>query len=256
VNDEVFINPWKLFHGSQVPNWLLERKEVSPGAKLCYARLCQYAGENGSCYPALDTLAKEMGVSVDSVTRYVQELVKEGLIKSVRRGFKKSNVYFFKPHEWISAWFSLRNMRIPESVKMPDHESANMPTPESAEMRHKEIQGEESHLRESGEAATAPSKVNGKRAGVRNTEVTPEWLAGLKDLYLGIDVDRESKKALAWVRERPGRQYSRKFVLNWLNRATPGAGGKTANAKPKAASITDFLTDDFQAQKPNEKGTP
>jgi hypothetical protein len=56
------INPYKLFVGSFIPNWLLKREEISQGAKLCYARLCQYAGEDGECYPSQKKLAEALGI--------------------------------------------------------------------------------------------------------------------------------------------------------------------------------------------------
>jgi hypothetical protein len=45
------INPFRLFVGSMIPNWLQCRPEVSQGAKLAYARLAQYAGKDGGCLP-------------------------------------------------------------------------------------------------------------------------------------------------------------------------------------------------------------
>ena len=42
-----YINPYKLFQGGFIPNWLMERKseEINPNAKLVYSRLLQYAYE-------------------------------------------------------------------------------------------------------------------------------------------------------------------------------------------------------------------
>ena len=40
---KAYFNPYKLFVGSFIPEWLERRKEISPGAKLCYARLLRHA---------------------------------------------------------------------------------------------------------------------------------------------------------------------------------------------------------------------
>ena len=74
-------NPYKLFNGSFVPNWLLRRKDVTQGAKLLFARLSQYAGENGACFPSQSTLSEELGVSVSQIKRYAAELIQEKLIE-------------------------------------------------------------------------------------------------------------------------------------------------------------------------------
>lgn len=90
-----------MFVGSMIPNWLQCRAEISQGAKLAYARLAQYAGERGKCFPKQRTLATELGVSERTVRDYLRELVEFALIESEQRGLKKSNLYFFLDHPWI-----------------------------------------------------------------------------------------------------------------------------------------------------------
>jgi DNA-binding transcriptional ArsR family regulator len=97
------INPYKMFHGSFIPEWLEERpiKEISIGAKLIYARLTRYAGKYGDCFPKLEKISESTGVSVSQVQRYIKELKKIGLIESSRLGKKCSNRYFFLEHKWM-----------------------------------------------------------------------------------------------------------------------------------------------------------
>ena len=95
------INPWRLFFGAMIPNWLLCRAEVGQGAKLCYARLMQYSGEGGRCYPKQKTLAPELGVSSRQVRGYLTELAQFGLIESEQHGLCRSNDYYFLDHPWI-----------------------------------------------------------------------------------------------------------------------------------------------------------
>lgn len=96
----IVFNPWKLFRGLYVPEWLAERPEVSPGAKLCYGRLLRYAGRKGVAYPSVRTLGKALGVSERQVSRYLSELRKHGLIHvTVRRAH--SALYEFLLHPWF-----------------------------------------------------------------------------------------------------------------------------------------------------------
>jgi hypothetical protein len=94
--------PFKQFTGAMIPNWLMERKEVSLGAKLCFARLAQHEGRAGICKPKLKTLAAELGVSIASVKLYLAELLSIPLIESKQRGCMLSNEYFFVIHPWVS----------------------------------------------------------------------------------------------------------------------------------------------------------
>jgi hypothetical protein len=97
------ISPWRMFIGSMIPNWLLCRKEVSPGAKLTYARLTQYAGKHGRCFPKQRTLAGELGVTERTARSYLHELVSLKLIEIKQLGLQKPNRYFFLDHPWIDA---------------------------------------------------------------------------------------------------------------------------------------------------------
>jgi hypothetical protein len=90
-----------MFIGSMVPNWLQCRPEISQGAKLAYARLTQYAGQDGDCFPKQATLAAELGKSERMVNEYIRTLVKCGLIEIERPGLGMSNRYFFLEHPWI-----------------------------------------------------------------------------------------------------------------------------------------------------------
>jgi hypothetical protein len=95
------INPHRSFVCSLVPNWLLCRKEVSHGAKLTYARLCQFAGQDGACFPSQQTIAREIGAAARSVRDYLSELETHGLIERERRGLRRTNLYHFLHHHWI-----------------------------------------------------------------------------------------------------------------------------------------------------------
>jgi len=97
-----YYNPYKKFVGSFIPNWLLCRKEISQGAKLCFARLAQYAGQNGMAFPSIEILAKELGVSRQQISTYLNQLEKYKLVKRVRRGLGKSNTYYFLEHGWFT----------------------------------------------------------------------------------------------------------------------------------------------------------
>jgi uncharacterized phage protein (TIGR02220 family) len=101
--DLKFINPWKLFTGAFTPNWLLCRKEISPGVKLCYALLCQYAGKKGECFPRQSDLAERLGVgSSRQVINYIKALERLKLIVAVKTRFQGRNVYKFLYHEWMA----------------------------------------------------------------------------------------------------------------------------------------------------------
>lgn len=98
------INPYRLFVGSFIPNWLQCRKEVSDGAKIVYARLCQYAGADGKCNPSATTLARDIGKSRRQTLRLIAELRDLNLIFVIenKEGDRyRTNDYKFLEHAWM-----------------------------------------------------------------------------------------------------------------------------------------------------------
>jgi hypothetical protein len=81
-------------HGfTQIPNFILRDARLSVGAKTVYALLLSYAWHNDLCFPGQDRLAKDMGMGVASVNRFVKELEEASLIEITRRGQGKTNFY-------------------------------------------------------------------------------------------------------------------------------------------------------------------
>ena len=81
-------------HGfTQVPNFILTKKELSVGAKLAYAMLLKYAWADDACFPGQTKLATDMGSGERSVRRYLEELEKAELLEIIQRGLGKTNLY-------------------------------------------------------------------------------------------------------------------------------------------------------------------
>lgn len=106
-----------------IPNSLLKRPDVSYGAKLCCARLIQYAGKTNYAYPKLETLIKELSMPKRTLQRFLTELQKKGLIKIQRRGLGKSNMYYLNDAILI-------HMHIPDMPNLAPQKMPKLTTPE------------------------------------------------------------------------------------------------------------------------------
>ncbi len=81
-------------HGfTQVPNFILTKKDISVGAKLAYAMLLKYAWNNDACFPGQVKLAEDMGATDRSVRTYLKELEAAELLEIKQRGLGKTNLY-------------------------------------------------------------------------------------------------------------------------------------------------------------------
>lgn len=96
-------NPWHQFVGSFIPNCLMSYTGLSLGAKLLWARLAQYAGQDGACYPSQQRLAFDLGLSVRQIRRLISELSTKGFLEKEAPAYKdqiqgKTVKYFFLHH--------------------------------------------------------------------------------------------------------------------------------------------------------------
>src|SRR5215204_252939 len=76
-----------------LPRTLLHAPGLSRDAKLLYAVLLSYAWQRGSCFPGYERLQADLQCSVNSVTKWLQELERAGLVTRRRRGQGKTTLY-------------------------------------------------------------------------------------------------------------------------------------------------------------------
>jgi len=75
-----------------IPNYLWDLK-ISYLAKIIYACLLSYAWNNDYCFPGQDAIARRLKLSRITVNKHIKELEKAGLLKKIRRGWTKTNIY-------------------------------------------------------------------------------------------------------------------------------------------------------------------
>ena len=95
------IYPNQNFNFAKCFNWLMRRRELTPGAKLVYTRFTQYAGVKNYARVKQATLALEIGLSLRQVKRYIAELAHFHLIEIHQVGLNKANLYYFLEHPWM-----------------------------------------------------------------------------------------------------------------------------------------------------------
>jgi DNA-binding transcriptional ArsR family regulator len=111
-----------------IPNKILCRRDLSHGAKLCCARLIQYAGKDGKAFPKLTTLVDELGMSKRAVQRFLVELEENGLITAKRRGRGQSNIYVLDK----SIVIHIPNLKMPKVATLKTPVPATLEVPKVA----------------------------------------------------------------------------------------------------------------------------
>ena len=78
---------------TQVPNFLLNTKELTFAAKVIYAKLLSYAWHNNRVFPGQETMAEEIGSKRSTVNKAIKELEDKGWLGIERRGQGQTNIY-------------------------------------------------------------------------------------------------------------------------------------------------------------------
>jgi predicted transcriptional regulator len=81
---------------TQVPNCLINNKELSVSAKLVYAKLLSYAWNNNAVYPGQEAMGEEIGITRPTINKSLAELVEIGYVEVQRRGQGLTNVYILR----------------------------------------------------------------------------------------------------------------------------------------------------------------
>lgn len=105
---------------TQIPNLVLRRSDLQPGAKLTYMVLLSYAWQKDHAYPGQDRLATDMGVSERSVITYLKQLQETGLITIRRRGLGLTNIYVLHRLSPGSEKSAPQEVQVPTPLEVQD----------------------------------------------------------------------------------------------------------------------------------------
>ncbi len=211
-------NPFQLFVGSFIPNWLQKRKEISSHAKIIFARLAQYAGKDGDCRPSQDTLAEETGLEYATMRRGLKELIDFKLIEAERQGMQKPNRYHFLKHEWMAEQSRVRAGEQSDRAPVSNHDDAPV--------SNKENHGRESKKStEPGAALSLNLEASGKYEGMAEEiykaypvpAARPKALAAIKKAIEAHGAEHILKRTLAYSRARNGNKEFVPLPATWFN---------------------------------------
>ena len=207
-------NPWRRFNGVFVPLGLLAYPGLSDGAKLLYGRLGLYAGKDGACYAGRDTMAKDMGVHVATITRLLNELTQAGFIRRIRRGPGRNDACEFLYHAALVESEKLpidvaemRDQGTGDDVAEVQHQGDGMMSqecaPDVAEMRLDDVALLQHPYKEykihSKKIHKQDSSSSSSREGSENSERSREPVAGKrKKIPLSSDTRKPKTGEAAW----------------------------------------------------------
>lgn len=92
--DTLLLEDETIRHGFVIfPKSLIYARNLSAEAKMLYGVLVGYAFEKDHCFPGLDRLCEDMGLTANTLRLRMNELKAAAILKVKRRGQGKTNVY-------------------------------------------------------------------------------------------------------------------------------------------------------------------
>jgi hypothetical protein len=155
-------NPFRLFTGIFIPEAMVRYPHLSPSSKLAYGRLVRYAGEDGRCFPAVKTLAKEIGLRERRTRSCLAELESAAFI---RRDIQPGRTTAF-----VFLWHQVFSGESPRQKNAaPTRRDPAVPTrrdPAAEDSQHQESQSKESQF------PAQAVRIDPLQQGARNSDST------------------------------------------------------------------------------------
>ena len=238
-------------------------RRISDGAYRLYLLLHRYAQSKSYAWPSRETLAREMGVSVETIRRRLKELTQVGLIERRKERFGGTSVtYLLNPNGQYLDRLREKDATDNGHKNVPiGHQSAQIcavnrhkfvPRRNKKEEHEEEEEEIEQMLTKNGIFAAAAREIAGQMAlaglGVREAE---EILVGtLQSIQTGMPRGDEEIISLAVDRLRRGIWDSGKHARAALRRARYGVSqdpSRLSPAPPTSPASPDDSHDIWQA---------
>lgn len=89
------------FHFTIIDNYILDSENLDGMEQIAYIHLKRYANSNGECFPGIETMAKKIGCSANTLRKYLRRLKIKKYINIEPRfegKDQKSNLYTLLPY--------------------------------------------------------------------------------------------------------------------------------------------------------------
>lgn len=227
---------------------VMRNRNISPESKAIYAYLSSFAGNGTTCYPTLQLMCKELHMTTNRFSKYMNELVSMGVVEKKRErngGLFGRNIYIITHEVKIvevenqslqnedtqNNCFRLLENSVLEDLVLEDSAN-NSNSNKSNSIKNNNIKA---NVRsEPDKSASSPSVISLPLNDKTMYEVTREDYDKWVSLYPAVDVMQELRNMYGWLDSNPAKRKTRRgiksFITRWLGREQDKGGSRTSKA--------------------------
>lgn len=209
-------------------------------AKGMYAYLAGYAGDTDECYPSIERVRKELGISKDRLYKYMNMLVSIGVVERIQTyngNIRGKVIYKIKDTEYA------KDSRFPENAEYENQcfsvsRKYGIQKPGNTgrrEMINNNINNNSLTNNNINNTVCPEPEAVSELSGIKIIlndksfyDAPLEKVALWKGTYPAVDVEQELKKMAAWSDANPTKRKTRRgivrFINSWLSREQDRGG--------------------------------
>lgn len=199
---------------------------ISMPAKGLYAYLSSYCGASDECYPGVELITKELGITKDTFYKHINALVAAGVVKKVQDtgGGRFGRTLYRLTHE----------VEI-QSFSFPKKSESKKSLAKKSETNNNNINNNSINNNNSCIVCPEPEKSAPDPSGIllplndkTSYDVPLGKITLWKDTYPAVDVEQELRRMAAWLESNPTKKKTRRgidrFINSWLSREQDRGG--------------------------------
>ena len=244
---------------------IIRNKNISAAAKGLYAYLASFCGTSNECFPGVDMILQEMGMSRDTFYRHINALVAAGVVEKhqiVGEGGKFGRTVYKIVHEVRIHNFPDTKNEESENEDTDFSTADNKDTNNNNILKNNNIKNNSNKKYTCPELKESPPDQNTDLSGIllplvdrTDYNVPLSKIQKWKDAYPAVDVEQELKRMISWLDANPQKKKTRRgvdrFITTWLSKEQD-KGGRYRNSdwqqsasKARPTGFSNFQQRDY-----------
>lgn len=221
---------------------IMRNTNLSVEAKAIYAYLSSIAGADGSCYPSVETMQRELSIGRNRLAKHMNQLIKSGIIEKVRErngNIYGNNIYFLRHTQIEALEDEALEIRALENEAHTNNSITNNKFTEN-------------NIIMCPEQAPDRSGILLPLVDKSEYDVPTSKIERWREAYPAVDVEQELQRMIAWLEANPTRKRTRtgieRFIVSWLGRSQDRGGRyiqQPATSPIKVTGFTNFDQRDY-----------